>query len=1679
VDETIFWYDLLTPSQIQELYNIRHDRIEVGLVGQWLLGEGSGSVAYDTSGNENHGAITDAEYAGGYVGAGLHFDGSGDYIEIVDDPALNFGMESFTVSFWIKYNLDDIDSAIEKSCSWDCGWRFAGDTAAGLQRFFIGDNTNYAYTEFTVPDESWHLVTGTVSGRERMDLYLDGVLIDSETSISSIGDIDVPDSLFIGSRGYVGGYNIEGFMDEIMTWDRALSSYEIYNLYTSSYDLHENEYYQSSYGSFAGVEDAYVNPTTVIALEAVYSDSISETYPGRAYMPDDTNASEYSDLGELAGLWLFDEGQGDLVGDSGPNANGGIITDAQKCPDHYEAINLDLVGLWCLDEGTGDPKDTSGNGNDGTISGASWTSSGYLGSGLDFDGVNDYVDLGDIDDVDGLTSITVSAWIKADATMGDTATGKIVSKDNVFVLGMWSGSGGMARFYIRDGSGWQQSGDSTTAINDGQWHHIIGMYDGVTIQIWVDGVLENSAGHAAATMQSNSNVVAIGAEPSGSPFKGGIDEVSIFDTALSAAEVLELYQLTDPGGMWTTGVQGTGLEFDGAGDMVELDVSNMPKFHDQSLSVAAWVQVVDNDLDNYYPFFWLGDPNAGGDPYLTITKSRGGYAQGRIYVEMYDSTEGTSGRAQCLDDGPSIPLNTWIHIVGVIDDESGEVRIYCNGVLEDTHTNYNGYDFSVISDADYMGRIGGNGYSHSYNWHMMKGQIDEVALYTEAFDGDDALALYTMSQSRFQSGQMAYWPLDYGSPQAGENYDWLTVQTYECGGLGPDDCIFDHSNNDNTGRLGGGFDAFEPDWSPDCRFANNYCLDFDKGAGDYVDVGPIELDMMGSWTVSMWFTIGPDQTNGLALHRAATTSNSYIQPHSSGDVYFEPEEDALNSCRATYPAVVDTWYHFVVTVEDNVCVMYVDGVDTTAFMGLTVPSTFYVERMGGTGSKNFDGRLDEVMIWDNRALTPTEVSELYESTDADCIRYPLTCNPKPQSGHLTRFQVWGSNTNDFSTATLEAEWTEGSQYYMSSEGGRNILSLAAEVPYMRFWWWTVNMSNEHQSTPILHSVMLEMELFTQPYTLVPNPLSDPDLCWSNQYDTPGNDDLHEFYLDPNSATYGRHYLNFKCPIYPGRDVNADSLSDDGYIFIFNAGSGKVNATWEVWLSQSSRGLDFMKSWVNVYDIDKLWMNDTLPLSMGSDLFFTRGMNHGITGWEVDDPVDKYDRMVGIEFYSELPEAFSADDDDELTFHIPFETPNDRICCMLGSPYEGVRYVAEVSGYTSNMLLTGTTTSIGSNYLVDDTLLISGMDGVGVDGLWDDTDVLDGATILRFKIAFEWSDQDYGGDIRFDEVIYYTHDANSDFDMGEDANFFNKHNQLGCDVILSSFVGCEIKQHIDFAPVHHVSVGPDFWRELTTGLPNNAPVLGPKYLYNSNLHQIEQPTIVCTFIIGCVASTQVTEYELEFIDAMAEYEQAAIECGEDAGWGEDNDLSSAAISSCAKFLVVDSGRFALKGVEFYGNNNDWATEAYQSQLDDGSDIAGMVTFKQLYALLNFQDGTMWEAAWMVGSFAEGIITVVVTVLQDNIGMVSDFLVAMTRFMVFLFIMGSIVGSTRVINNSLHGRWELVNYNCATGLTQAAGFMSVIPFVGGGMANVTRGAVANLNKYRPNLKQNKRTRGYRKK
>lgn len=84
---------------------------------------------------------------------------------------------------------------------------------------------------------------------------------------------------------------------------------------------------------------------------------------------------------------------------------------------------------------------------------------------------------------------------------------------------------------------------TTTILNTG-WHHIAGTFDGTFVKIYVDGVMENSVNIAGTTMSGTANLM-IGANNYGSAGKGIIDEVRVYNRALSSAEIQADFQSPD------------------------------------------------------------------------------------------------------------------------------------------------------------------------------------------------------------------------------------------------------------------------------------------------------------------------------------------------------------------------------------------------------------------------------------------------------------------------------------------------------------------------------------------------------------------------------------------------------------------------------------------------------------------------------------------------------------------------------------------------------------------------------------------------------------------------------------------------------------------------------------------------------------------------------------------------------------------------------------------------------------------------------------------------------------------------------------------------------------------------------------------------------------------------------
>ena len=196
-----------------------------------------------------------------------------------------------------------------------------------------------------------------------------------------------------------------------------------------------------------------------------------------------------------------------------------------------------IAGLWLFDEGQGDTaQDSSGNGFDGELNKSPLWVDGKFGSALEFKGVS-YVEL--IDSAAGLPfggaePFSVTAWV---ANQGG---GTIIGKFNGGVIGAYivTVSGGGTVNFHREVAPWGLSG--TKALSAGEFGHVAATYDGSEMMIYVDGELDVKQDRPAQNTDLATPVL-IGARFTGgapSDFMNGVlDEVALFNVALTEDQI--------------------------------------------------------------------------------------------------------------------------------------------------------------------------------------------------------------------------------------------------------------------------------------------------------------------------------------------------------------------------------------------------------------------------------------------------------------------------------------------------------------------------------------------------------------------------------------------------------------------------------------------------------------------------------------------------------------------------------------------------------------------------------------------------------------------------------------------------------------------------------------------------------------------------------------------------------------------------------------------------------------------------------------------------------------------------------------------------------------------------------------------------------------------------------------
>src|SRR6266446_2472758 len=213
---------------------------------------------------------------------------------------------------------------------------------------------------------------------------------------------------------------------------------------------------------------------------------------------------------------------------------------ARGASENTDASTVGLVAAYSFDDGSGTTvTDLSGNGNTGTITGATWSSLGKFSNGLRFDGISNWVTVNDSDSLDLTGGMTLEAWVYPTVATGNWTTVLLKEAPPGFNLAyhlQGDPSGHPSSYIMTEASGLQGLvGIGTLLLNT--WTHLAATYNGAMFFLYVNGTVVASQPVSGNIPPSIGPLRLGGNSIWGEYFAGTIDEVRIYNKALSQTEI--------------------------------------------------------------------------------------------------------------------------------------------------------------------------------------------------------------------------------------------------------------------------------------------------------------------------------------------------------------------------------------------------------------------------------------------------------------------------------------------------------------------------------------------------------------------------------------------------------------------------------------------------------------------------------------------------------------------------------------------------------------------------------------------------------------------------------------------------------------------------------------------------------------------------------------------------------------------------------------------------------------------------------------------------------------------------------------------------------------------------------------------------------------------------------------
>ena len=623
------------------------------------------------------------------------------------------------------------------------------------------------------------------------------------------------------------------------------------------------------------------------------------------------------------------------------------------------SLSKGLIGHWPLtteySDATYEAKDATPYAQHGTASSAPTVGATYT----EFDGADDYMDMGAIDPI-GTGTFTWSAWVYV---QGDGAHGQYeVIFTNGKTIIYWDDSFDRITFTRNNSNAFPALENS---VPKNTWTHLLlTSTSGGGAQWYVNGSTSGAADTGVTIVAGDGNLMIGSDDVPTFPFDGFLSDMRIYDRVLSQEEISLLYKMDRPKtpstanldkgliGHWPLTTEYSDATYDskdstpnanhGTGSNLTVGAT-YTEFNGTTSKVDLGGNVVDDGDITFSAWMYTTGSGAGTYEYL--------YNNGNFHCYWHDVadrvvvySDGSSASFSVTD---SVLINTWYHVLVTRDTTGANTNFYINGVLSGAANQDSGTPAAGTGN-DVIGNRAGNDRS-------IDGYLSDIRIYNRILTSAEISLLYAMdrpktpSTANLDKGLIGHWPLTTEYSDA--TYDSKDSTPYA-----------NHGTGSNL-TVGATYTEFD-------------------GADSKIDTGTNVVDD-GDITFSAWiYTQGSGESTSEIFYSNGQVS--ILFDDGSGDDHITVKSDSLTPADSDpFSILKNTWFHVLVTRDTTGAstVIYLNGVASGGTQDSGTPAVGdNNDIIGATnaGAATFDGYLSDIRIY-NRILTSAEIALLYES----------------------------------------------------------------------------------------------------------------------------------------------------------------------------------------------------------------------------------------------------------------------------------------------------------------------------------------------------------------------------------------------------------------------------------------------------------------------------------------------------------------------------------------------------------------------------------------------------------------------------------------------------------------------------------------------------------------------------